>query len=481
MNVFSRRQVLGSLSAGALGMLACGRKGSKSAAPGLSHLPAPDLSALSGRKDKTRIYYLFSAKPKGLEGWPFHEYDHVKRARSFEKRFQRINDVEWIGGDIIEKNEDILAIKDRLNDADGLVIIALTSPSAGLRMLNEAGITTPTLLFNDLFCGDCGFLAFQQQAREDDMRLVSLSSADIGLLERKIQLLRTVGRLRRSKIICFRDRWPVDKDFKQAAREKLGVEIVQMGSREIVQAYEAADTDQARQIAESWVSTAEKVVEPTIEEIVDSARMYLALKKIMDQEKANAVTIDCLGMVYGDKIPAYPCLAFVQLNNDGYVGACESDMAATLTMLIVGFLADRPGFISDPVLDTQAGLIYHAHCLSATRMAGFDKPAEPCIIRSHSEDRSGVSLEVEFSPGNQITACKYVSPNRMLVSTGTIVGNKDTPLACRSKMITRVEGVRKMLNGYSGGLHRIIFYGDHVEDLEDLGKLLDFQVTVETA
>lgn len=479
MSTFSRREVLGSLSAGALGLLAFAK--CKSTAVGPGHLPVSDLSALAGRQNKTRIYYLFSAKPKGLEGWPFHEYDHAKRARVFEKRIQQIKDIDWVGGEIIEEEDDILAIKDRLKDADGLVVIVLTSPSRGLRNLSEMGITTPTLVFNDLFCGDCGFLGYQQQAGNKGMRLVSLSSGDIGLLERKIQLLRTAGRLRRSKIICFRDGRPVNENLKQAAKEKLGVEIAQMGSSEINRAYEAADKAEARKIAERWVSETEKVVEPKFEEIVDSARMYLGLKQIMDQEKANAITIDCLGMVYGDKISAYPCLAFVQLNNDGYIGACESDMAATLTMLIVGFLADRPGFISDPVLDTEAGLIYHAHCLSPTRMAGFDSPAETCFIRSHSEDRSGVSLEVEFSPGNMITACKYVSPDRMLVSTGTIIGNKDTPLACRSKMITRVEGVRKMLNSYSGGLHRIIFYGDHVQDLEDLGKLLDFQVTVETA
>jgi len=479
MSVFSRRQVLGSLSAGALGLLAFAKGKSSAARPG--HIPAADLSALAGRRDKTRIYYLFSAKPKGLEGWPFHEYDHAKRARFFEKRIKQIKDIEWVGGEIIENDEDILPIKSRLADVDGLVVIVLTSPSRGLRKLSEMGITTPTLIFNDLFCGDCGFLGYQQEASSAGMRLISLSSADIGLLERKIQLLRTAARLRRSKIICFRDRGAVNEQLKQAAKDKLGVEIVQMGAAEINRAFEAADKAEAEKVARRWVNEADNVVEPKFEEIVDAARMYLGLKQIMDREKANAITIDCLGMVYGDKITAYPCLAFVQLNNDGYVGACESDMRATLTMLIVGFLADRPGFISDPVLDTESGLIYHAHCLSATRMAGFDKPAESCIIRNHSEDRSGVSLEVEFSPGHTITACKYVPPDRMLASTGVIIGNKDTPLACRTKMITRVEGVRKMLNGYSGGLHRIIFYGDHVQDLEDLGKLLDFQVIVETA
>ena len=103
MSIFSRRQVLGSLSAGALGLLALGKGKSSAAGPG--HLPAPDLSALAGRRDKTRLYYIFSAKAKGLEGWPFHEYDHVKRARFFEKRIKRIKDIEWVGGEIIEKDE----------------------------------------------------------------------------------------------------------------------------------------------------------------------------------------------------------------------------------------------------------------------------------------------------------------------------------------------------------------------------------------
>lgn len=61
------------------------------------------------------------------------------------------------------------------------------------------------------------------------------------------------------------------------------------------------------------------------------------------------------------------------------------------------------------------------------------------------------------------------------------MGNKVTDLACRSKMVTLVpkEGIRKMLDNYSGGLHRVIFYGDHVEDLKDLGKLLNFSVVEE--
>ena len=482
MSLFSRREVLSGLSAGALGLLALNKGGSVALA-GMGHVSAGNLPELAARKNRTSLHYLFCAKPKGLEGWPYHQYDHAARAEYFTRRLKQIGDIDWSGGEIIEREEDLQGLKSRLDGKDGLVVIALTSPAVGLGALSDMGLTTPVLLFNDLFCGDCSFLGYQQRAMGKGLRLVSLSSEDMGLLERKLQLLRAAARLRRSKIICFRERGDQNPDFTRTAAEKLGVELIYMGSAEINAAYEKADKARAKEIAGRWIEAAEKVVEPKTEEIVDSARMYLALSSLMQQEQANAVTVDCLTMVYGKKISAYPCLAFVQMNDEGYVGACESDLAATLTMLVVGYLADRPGFMSDPVLDTEAGLIYHAHCLSATRMSGLEGPAEPCVIRSHSEDRSGVSLEVKFTPGHKITAAKYVPFDKMLVSTGEIVGNKSTELACRSKMVTRVdkEGVRKMLNGYSGGLHRIIFYGDHVEDLEDLGRLLDFQVVNETA
>ena len=480
MSGFSRRQVFGSFCAGVLGMLALGK--SKAAAAGQAHLTAEDISALAGRRNKTRLYQLFIAKPVGRIGWPFHEYDHAARAEVFKTRLSRLRGIEWVGGKIIEKEEDIPELKEGIESCDGLVTIVLTSPAIGLQKLAEMKLNTPTLVFNDLFCGDCSFLGYQQRATSEGMRVVSLSSQDLGLLERKVQLLRTTARLRRSKIICFADRDRSNDTFSQSVSDNLGIKLIQMGSKEINAAVDQSDKAEARRIAEGWVKMAQQVVEPSFDDIIGSARLYLGLKQLMEQEKANAITVDCLTMVYGKKIASYPCLAFVQLNDNGYVGACEADLASTLTMLLVGFLADRPGFMSDPVLDTEAGLIYHAHCVAATRMAGYDAVPEPCNIRSHSEDRSGVSMEVKFSPGRTITAAKYVPFDKMLVSTGELVGNKVTHLACRSKMITRVpgEGIKKMMDNYSGGLHRVIFSGDHVEELKDLGKLLKFSVIEET-
>lgn len=36
-----------------------------------------------------------------------------------------------------------------------------------------------------------------------------------------------------------------------------------------------------------------------------------------------------------------------------------------------------------------------------------------------------------------------------------------------------------MLGNYSGGLHRVIFYGDHVRTIERMGRLMGFDVVRE--
>jgi hypothetical protein len=50
---------------------------------------------------------------------------------------------------------------------------------------------------------------------------------------------------------------------------------------------------------------------------------------------------------------------------------------------------------------------------------------------------------------------------------------------CRTKITTKVPNARKMLDNWSGGLHRVIFYGDWVEDVINLGKLLSYDVLFE--
>nr|MDO8119682.1 hypothetical protein [Candidatus Sigynarchaeota archaeon] len=64
----------------------------------------------------------------------------------------------------------------------------------------------------------------------------------------------------------------------------------------------------------------------------------------------------------------------------------------------------------------------------------------------------------------------------MLCSTGTIVDVPDSERGCRTKASTRVKNCRYMLENWTGGLHRIVVYGNVVDDVRNLGKLLHFSI-----
>ena len=94
-------------------------------------------------------------------------------------------------------------------------------------------------------------------------------------------------------------------------------------------------------------------------------------------------------------------------------------------------------------------------------------------------DNKGVSLQVLMPEGETVTVSKFAGPSNFLVFTGEVVGNVDSRRGYRSKIRTRVASARKMLENYSGGLHRVVFYGDYAEPIDAMGRLMGFQVARE--
>jgi hypothetical protein len=160
-------------------------------------------------------------------------------------------------------------------------------------------------------------------------------------------------------------------------------------------------------------------------------------------------------------------------------GVCEADLQSTMTQLLITGYSARPGFVSDPTFDTSRNEVIHAHCVAATRMLGIGGPASPYILRSHMEDNKGVSVQVEMPVRETITCAKFADPGKFLVSTGEVSANIDAPRGCRTKIVTRVADARKLVEGWSAGLHRVIFYGDHMEAARRMGRMMGFQVVQE--
>ncbi len=189
----------------------------------------------------------------------------------------------------------------------------------------------------------------------------------------------------------------------------------------------------------------------------------------------------CLSLFYGGKLPAYPCLGLFQFNNDGLVGACEADLQSTITMLAMTYLVDRPGFISDPVIDTSKNQIIYAHCVAPTKVYGPKGPASPFHIRSHSEDRKGASVRALMPLGEITTTLKFAPLRKeVVVHQARTVANIDEDKACRTKLAAEVKDVDKLLTEWDRwGWHRVTYYGDMRRPVATLAGLLGFNVIQE--
>ncbi|MBP8132165.1 MAG: hypothetical protein KA184_21510 [Candidatus Hydrogenedentes bacterium] len=398
---------------------------------------------------------------------------------------QRLGNVEFVGGETIPPT-DASAVVANLQGVDGVIMFHLSghgggAPAEAMNQIVDAGL--PTVVFSQPFSGH-GWMYFPAWQKAGK-KVVLLPTSDWSELERVSGLLRVAPRMRQTKILVVRGPMGTAPACDAAqVKEKLGAEVIPITVEETLQAHQEVDLAAAEEEAvKHWIEPAKAIVEPTREEIVNASRLYLAMKNLMIRHGAVAITSsNCMGE------PAKGCFAFSKLNDMGCVGACEGDMDSMLTMLIFQYAFGVPGFITDPVFDTARNALIHFHCTCATRMDGPGGERLPFSIRTQTDSHRGVALDVEQRIGQPVTCAKFIDLDKMLISTGKITEVTHDALACRTQFVTEVADAHSMFLNWGGGvlqgdvmtlLHRVVFYGDHLQSIKDLSSLMGFQVVAE--
>jgi len=284
-------------------------------------------------------------------------------------------------------------------------------------------------------------------------------------------------KMKESRILAFRD------TESRTSDPIMGIPLQYISFQELNQAWANTDPDESRLIADRWEESAERIEGVSRKTLEESAAMYLAQKDLLKKYEANAITINCLGGFYGGHIHAYPCLGFHQLNNEGLIGACECDIRSTATMVAFTTLTKgRPGYISDPVIDTAKRQIIYAHCVAPNRMFGPEGRTNPFEILTHSEDRQGASVR-SILPLGYLTTTLEIQPDRkeILFHQGKSVANDPDDRACRTKLATEPIGdIEKLFTQWDRwGWHRVTFYGDFKKSVYSLADRIGWQVVEE--
>jgi L-fucose isomerase-like protein len=365
----------------------------------------------------------------------------------------------------------------KLGDVDGVLMIPLSQPTPPLRAVLE-GLPVPGLFFSRPYATHAwsSIADLRKSGRKVDV----IATSSYGDLDPYMRAFRTAHHLRRSKVLVGAASPGGRQAAMDAYNKHFGTTFKLITGPEFRQAFDAADERQAQREADEFTRGALRVVEPSPKEIRDGLRFYLALKDMLKREQANALTIDCFGTLAANTLPGYPCIAWSKFNDGGLYGVCEADLPSTMTQMLVTSYTGMPGFVSDPVFDISRNEVIHAHCVSATKMKGINGPSYPYILRNHLETNEGAVVQVLMPSNETITVARFTSPSRLLISTAEVTGPVvDSDRGCRSQIRTRVSDAEKWLQNFTAGLHRVIFYGDHVRTVERMGRLLGFQVVHE--
>lgn len=480
------------------------------------------LNAQTSNVKKPKIKLVFCETTNDKPIWPNIGYDfEARRNRLIKTLTEGCPNLEFSVAQVMDKPEHADKVLEADPQVDGYIIL-LQGLGWQNNVVKLCSTGKPTLMVDNLFGGSGLFLLRQAEimssgkpvdwvSSSNDLDVVASagnfallkngkSASDIVTAFRQTRRKNTptdqnltvkkdpvnindldnvLSSLGEKKILVVGGSWGGD-EFRNAAKQALGLQMIPVEFEELSLAYKQVDMEKAEQCAHHWIERAEKVIEPSNEDIVKSGAMFVAMQELMEKHQAIGISINCLGGFYGGHLQAYPCLGFSQLNNDGKIGGCEADQMSALTMAVISALTGRASFISDPVIDTSKNEIIYAHCVAMTQAFGNEQ-SNPYLIRTHSEDRKGACVQ-SLLPEGYLTSTLEINPvtRQVLFHQAISSGNCDSDLACRTKLRAVIKGdLEKLTENWSMGWHRVTVYGDLKEPIAELCGRLKFEMIFE--
>ena len=420
-------------------------------------------------------------------------------------------DRDW-GADV----KQIKVMKARLAKAEKelgnveLIMGESTSADQTAALLKEAGPEVPVLTINvrnfaltrvvkPILDGSHPMVLFSLPASGHDWmyaprwhnrghRVTLLPSSNYDELERALRLLRVIPMMKQTRILLFPPaRGTAPAQSPDQVKKRLGADVLAIEEKTFNEMISATEGKAVRDEIDRWTNEAKQIIEPDEEDIRKAAKVSIALQRLMEREKAQGLAIGtCMGWLP----KGFPCLGFARLRDNGIPAACEGDMDSLLTMLLFQYAFDRAGFQGNATFDTSRNALWTAHCTAALKMDGPNGNDAPYLLRGHSEVRgSGCVPEVQYRLGEIVTRTKLINLDTILASTGKIIDVPEKAVhGCRTQIVTEVRDAAKMAANWSSVLetedamtllHRVVFYGDHLDSVHHLARLMGMKVVEE--
>ncbi len=428
-------------------------------------------------KKQIRIKVVVQAKKENVPGWPHINFGYERETEKIMAIVGAYNpDAEFDVFRYSSKDEAAAVYEGDCAIYDGVLVLLMTN---WIRLdefyARRSKDGLPCAVADVPFCGSGSALSgTSPMIRNEKLPVPLEASTDYNDIARLARTLVVNAKLAQTTVLVVKN--DVENETESAAEKRFGIKFINKTAADLMNVFDSVDEKKAVSVAEKWTGGAVKTVEPSQADIIESAKIYLAIKKMMKETGADAVTIACLELsyndVYGKSRHMYPCLSHFQMADDGELGVCEADIDSTVSSLLTLYLTGKHGFVSDPVVDTSSDEIIYAHCVACRKVFGVSS-SKICdyYIRSHAEDQLGASVQVIFPAGEKLTTINMSnSDNWACIHSSVSVGNAGGDAGCRSKLVASCNA-RALLENWMPMWHRVTVFGDYRQDFINFFRL----------
>lgn len=384
--------------------------------------------------------------------------------KAFEKKASEFlmklaEQFEIMGGLFVSKKGDFKELKEEVdfNEADVLLLYPLTGGTEnGLKEF--AVYRKPVIIYGDPFNNSIAAgIELREYFRErlipatlvntfDELRAAILGYEDMTELFEKFLKMR-LGLIGRTSS------WLINERFE--------LPYVHISLKKFYEYYEAVTDAEGWKAVEGIVSRAKAIKEPNREGLTKAGKVYVALKRIIEDYHLDGFTIGCFELI--GKINTTPCLALAMFNAEGIPAACEGELNALLGMMIARRFFNKPAFMAN-IADYGDDYVLIAHC-TAPLISGY-------VLRTHFESGTGVGVAVELPKGK--ASLLKIRGRKAVVAGVEVAGIEKSEHRCRTQVKLRMEDARDFMDGTIGN-HHLLIYADS-EELADLLSELGFEV-----
>jgi len=401
----------------------------------------------------------FADNPNGWWSWPGNEFDAEGRQRQYTAALQQME--KKLGMKIVVEQQPIgdkaaagrLAADLQTNKPDGLLLVmfynrSLSVADALLAAAGKAGI--PAVFYIGLGVKHGSVAHYRRPGVYFIQSLDNLDAIEYGM-----RMVAAKKRMSQSKLLSITEA----KEPREGVEKFFGTTVRVIPFARYADEFKKVTIDDAaRKWFQAFATGAKEVRGVTQEAFENATRSHLALKKLLADENADGLTMNCLkrGMLK-------PCLSFAALNNALIPAACENDFPAVYTQLLGQLLLGRPGFQHNPCFETERNHYYGSHCTCATKLTGPDGPALPYLLRRFAHTNEGsCAIQVFWNPGDAVTMVRYypgASP-ALDVYAGKVVQSHPMPPAGGCTTNVEIEITDRPDACMVRGHHNLLFCGD---------------------